>query len=1423
MPDINLGTIYTQMDMDISQMDAKVAEVVSSLKAVKAAAADNSNQAMVSDTALQKAGELTRQIRELSQAYVDNIDAQRRAQELLNKPTQNEAQNEAVKEAASYLAELQQDLGLIKGQIDEVSTAAKNLTPYKLELIPESQLAKAIQYQKELESLNQSLGKQRLLVRELEQEASPAVTSNLTPQQTQAIAEANLQLGEEKKKLQELETQFNTAQAAQQKFIASQQKVAQAETGVAGKLDLRQAGANAKAGTDLVAAGLRTINQVAPGAAGNVDLIITQVNAMRAAMNQGASMPMKWALGISAAVAVATTVITALVNHYKKMREEQERAFNDGIQKSQEYAQKTASLTSNLAILENETSTTEKLKHAREELTSMFPELILGYDSEGKAILANNDAIREQIELYRQKQEAARQDIVDNGDVYADRAESLREQIAALKDDIARDEALAKKSAAELYAENPYETETSVRERLASEQEELKKLEREYGKVAQSSKQYYQYTVEGLLEVKDANGKAVTGIENLDQRAQTAARQMLKTFGDLFDGFLGKEELQGIADQINDMLGDPQKIKQYATEWDNATAAAQKQANLAYILTEQYGQQEAGVADLSDAYQKLASGTELSKEELQKLAQTFPTIKEYLQQTEDLSLDAGKVIAQTMGEIDYSKQVNDLNDLATAYGKLSDGQQLSVQQLYDLAAAYPEVAEYLQRTGDTTLNNGEVLKDLFEIRKQVYIQELEADRDEMIAAQNKSKTVIEEIQKQITAYGELAAVRGGSLSSEAHAESLSRKEQQKIEDEIKKVEGLQTSINEANARIETLKSKAASIDTFGGAGSAGKSKSKKSAKSTRNEALAEELKQLDHLDKMERINDEKKLARLREIQKTYQQNGDERMDLEYRIFSLEKKIEEARGKSIQGALNEVYDQIDYQKQMAEMSPSLAKEAYESLKRLQEQYKYIPVDQIAKLTDEEKKYILTKEQELDLNYRIYQAEKQLAEARKDASQKMLDSIEKEFSHREAMGEDVTQAELARLEELQRKVAEIELKKEELLTEEEWAYRLTAEQKMDLDEKVYALRMKLAKAAKEAEQSRYSNDIKRIEHKVSLGKMSTEEEIKQLEKLKRKYRKNKEIQMELEIKLYNLKNQLRQNEISAVDSLADAITEALRNRYEEQRKAEQDRINESIKSWQDWEEETVAAIQGQIDALDELDKQQDREEKRREYERKKQALSLQLVYEKDDYQRKQYQQELARLEAEEQQRQNSEAREAERKRLEEEMKKAQEESQKQQEALQDQLDKVNEEYDKMTGDFQLRAEAEKAIMENTQKEIVELIKSYAPEYDLAGQTIGEKLADGFQRKFQQVVGYVESVTKQITNYQNTLIDQANAAADKFYQAHQNQEALPKPPASLAAAREAQPVQVTVNFNQPVESPVETRRAVESVMNEIARKIG
>ena len=161
----------------------------------------------------------------------------------------------------------------------------------------------------------------------------------------------------------------------------------------------------------------------------------------------------------------------------------------------------------------------------------------------------------------------------------------------------------------------------------------------------------------------------------------------------------------------------------------------------------------------------------------------------------------------------------------------------------------------------------------------------------------------------------------------------------------------------------------------------------------------------------------------------------------------------------------------------------------------------------------------------------------------------------------------------------------------LTEEQAQYVLNAEQKLELEEKIH-------EARKRAYQEEYQNLQNRIVLRTfpQRNKSNTwnacSGNIRTTRKSRWTWRSS-----------CTTKKELQQEEINAIDSLAGALVEALRNRYEEQRKAEQDRIQESIGNWQTWEDETVSAIQGQIDALDELEKQEESEEKRREYEQKK----------------------------------------------------------------------------------------------------------------------------------------------------------------------------------------------------------------------------
>lgn len=184
---------------------------------------------------------------------------------------------------------------------------------------------------------------------------------------------------------------------------------------------------------------------------------------------------------------------------------------------------------------------------------------------------------------------------------------------------------------------------------------------------------------------------------------------------------------------------------------------------------------------------------------------------------------------------------------------------------------------------------------------------------------------------------------------------------------------------------------------------------------------------------------------------------------------------------------------------------------------------------------------------------------------------------------------------------------------------------------------------------------------------MDQVTNEEELAWLERMLGQYRMSAEERQDLEYRIYQVKKKLQdeeekrlQQQIKQLDELGSAVTSALKARYEEQKEIEQKRIDDSIQSWKDWEEQTVAAIQGQIDALDKLEEEQESADKRAEYERNKQALELQKAYEKDLYQREMIQKEINRLDKEEQKRLEQEARDELRKQLEQQIEDAKEQS-------------------------------------------------------------------------------------------------------------------------------------------------------------------
>jgi len=356
---------------------------------------------------------------------------------------------------------------------------------------------------------------------------------------------------------------------------------------------------------------------------------------------------------------------------------------------------------------------------------------------------------------------------------------------------------------------------------------------------------------------------------------------------------------------------------------------------------------------------------------------------------------------------------------------------------------------------------------------------------------------------------------------------------------------------------------------------------------------------------------------------------------------------------------------------------------------------------------------------------------------------------------------------------------------------------------------------ARRAQEAAwQKRLDDQLRYLERKKRLGEIDTQEEIRQLEIIMKKYAKTAEQKRRLDDMLFEARARLRDEEISEIDKLNQGIITALRNRYDEQRKVEEKRLDESSQSWRDWGDANVKAIQAQIDALDDLNKFEDREEQERKKVRKIEATRQMLEYTTDDANREQLQKELERLEADlaKWRRQNEISDAKEQLRAEQEA--IRERVQAEQEGIDQQRDAMRLMYDDLTKDAALRAEAERMLTQSSQEDILRLIGDFAPDYEATGKTLGERLHAGLMDKLGPIVDWFKGLNDQIIAIQDRAQQAALDAADAFYTgSHGGQGG--------AAGQANTPPQVNVvnNFNVPVESPADTQRRIEQANEDLA----
>ncbi len=277
-------------------------------------------------------------------------------------------------------------------------------------------------------------------------------------------------------------------------------------------------------------------------------------------------------------------------------------------------------------------------------------------------------------------------------------------------------------------------------------------------------------------------------------------------------------------------------------------------------------------------------------------------------------------------------------------------------------------------------------------------------------------------------------------------------------------------------------------------------------------------------------------------------------------------------------------------------------------------------------------------------------------------------------------------------------------------------------------------------------------------------------------------------------------------------------ALENRYAEQQRLETERINQSKENWQKWGDEQAQAIQKQLDALDALEKQEDREEQERQKRRKIASLEQQMLYESDLYNQKKLQEQLAAAQKELEDWLKENERQDLRDALQQQMEEVNGRVQAEQEKLDEQLEANDKYYEELTKEQKLQAEAQKLLMSSSQNELLELLKNFAPEYNLTGQSLGEQLVDGFMGKVADVEQWFQGLSDRLGAYQRQMAEVAARAAEEFYQTHGIAAGLPGGAEATGAVVASGP-QVTMIFNQPVESPTEIRREMERLAEQLA----
>ncbi|MGF6356760.1 TP901 family phage tail tape measure protein [Paenibacillus sp. 4624] len=599
-----------------------------------------------------------------------------------------------------------------------------------------------------------------------------------------------------------------------------------------------------------------------------------------------------------------------------------------------------------------------------------------------------------------------------------------------------------------------------------------------------------------------------------------------------------------------------------------------------------------------------------------------------------------------------------------------------------------------------------------------------------------------------------------------------------------------------------------------GDGKKGKKEKKQKEKAYENPELDAALKQMEHKKKMDQLTLESELKTLEQIKAKHVKTAEERMDIEERIYAVKKALGD---KSLDAAMK------DY-----ERSKTLGK--------------LTELDEIKRLQRIKKLYADSAEERERIDDMIFEATQRKIEKekeiRKEATEYTSKMLTAAYEDRLAR-EELTAEQKYKLED--RLINDQIYLNKSYLEKVMKDNRYSAKEKKEIERQVTeAIRVqtndRLNLARKYAEEEKKILDQNKKEQIEGINNLSKGIQ----DALKEKYQEERRVAEEGIKSQISANEEWKKSQLEAIKSVYDARVAAAQKAADE----EIARINSVVNA-------QIEAIQAQLDALNEAEKQRSRAELDADDQKKIDRLNGMIDYEHDDFNRAQLQKELNKVIADQNERHRQEQLSDTKESLQNEQKTLKEKLAADTQAIRDnlatkkeimqadyeadvsrinalyetqkaslnaQLEETKATYDKMLSAKNLQAEAEKMIVQNQQKEIVDLLKGFGDAYNLTGQTLGDKMYQGFASKVNQITSLIQSINSQIDAARSSALSALSTAKAAATGSGANSGSSTTS-SGTTDTRQAVKVEVVNNFNTKVTTPSDVARATQQAAQKLA----